>query len=108
MNPNVKTLEQYSPIRQQQLAEYHAEQETEEKRKRGLETPVTVVPVKTQIARIKKLLNDCTAINVPLMLGTNGNTEAIVAGELDYKLNELYQLIKDVREVKKYSGKLIS
>lgn len=108
MNPNVKTVEQYSEIRKQQLADYHSEQARMEELKRVPTAPITVVPLNTQLATIKKLLNECSAINVPLMLGANGNAEATIVGELDYKLNQLYQAIKEVREVKKFSGKLIS
>ena len=108
MNPNVKTIEQYYSIREQQLAEYRAEQEELNKPFRVTTAPVTVVPVNTQLATIRKLLNDCSAINVPLMLGSNGNAAATISSELDYKLNQLYQAIKEVREVSKFSGKLIS
>jgi hypothetical protein len=108
MNPNVKTLEQYSPIRQQQLAEYHAEQARMEELKRVPTAPITVVPVNTQIATIRKLLNECTALNVASLNLGGGQAQTSVDNNLDYKLNELYQLIKDVREVKKFSGKLIS
>ena len=108
MNPNVKTLEQYSSIREQQLAEYRLEQANMEELKRVPTAPVAVIPLNTQLATIRKLLNDCSAINVPLMLGSNGNAAATISSELDYKLNQLYQAIKEVREVKKFSGKLIS
>jgi hypothetical protein len=108
MNPNVRTMEQYESIREQQLAEYRAEQEELSKPFRVTTAPTTVIPVNTQLATIRKLLDDCSAINVPLMLGSNGNAAATISSELDYKLNQLYQAIKDIREVAKYSGKLIS
>lgn len=108
MNPNVKTIEQYYSIREQQLAEYRAEQEQLASPFRNDKAPVAVVSVNAQLATIKKLLNDCSAINVPLMLGSNGNAAATISSELDYKLNQLYQAIKEVREVSKFSGKLIS
>lgn len=108
MNPNVKTIEQFSSIREQQLAEYRREQEQLSQPFRVDKAHTTIVPVNTQLATIRKLLNDCSAINVPLMLGSNGNAAATISSELDYKLNQLYQAIKEVREVAKYSGKLIS
>ncbi len=108
MNPNIKTMEQYSSIREQQLVEYRREQEQLSQPFRVDKAPTTVIPVNTQLATIRKLLNDCSAINVPLMLGSNGNAAATISSELDYKLNQLYQAIKEVREVAKYSGKLIS
>lgn len=108
MNPNIKTMEQYPSIREQQLVEYRREQEQLSQPFRVDKAPTTVIPVNTQLATIRKLLNDCSAINVPLMLGSNGNAAATISSELDYKLNQLYQAIKEVREVAKYSGKLIS
>lgn len=108
MNPNVKTMEQYSNIREQQLEEYRREQELLAKPFRVDKAPTTVIPVNTQLATIRKLLNDCSAINVPLMLGSNGNAAATISSVLDYKLNQLYQAIKEVREVSRFSGKLIS
>ena len=108
MNPNVRTMEQYSAIREAQLEDYRKEQEQLSQPFRVDKAPTTVIPVNTQLATIRKLLNDCSAINVPLMLGSNGNAAATISSELDYKLNQLYQAIKEVREVSKFSGKLIS
>lgn len=102
-----KTVEEIQSLRAAQLANYRAEQEQLASPFRVDKAPVTVVPLNTQLATIRKLLNECSAINVPLMLGANGNTEATISSELDYKLNQLYQAIKEVREDKKYSGKLI-
>ena len=103
-----KTVEQYNSIREEQLAEYRLEQEELASPFRVDKAPVTVIHLNTQLATIRKLLNDCSAINVPLMLGSNGNAATTISSELDYKLNQLYQAIKEIREVKKFSGKLIS
>jgi hypothetical protein len=103
-----KTIEEIAAIREAQLADYRKQQEELNKPFRVDKSPVTVVPVNAQLVTIRKLLDDCSAINVPLMLGSNGNAAATISSELDYKLNQLYQAIKDVREVAKYSGKLIS
>ena len=107
-NTQVKTVEEMQSLRAAQLANYRAEQEQLASPFRTTAAPVAVVSVNAQLATIKKLLNDCSAINVPLMLGSNGNAAATISSELDYKLNQLYQAIKEVREVKKFSGKLIS
>lgn len=103
-----KTVEEIQNIREKQLADYRKQQEELAKPFRATTAPITIVPVNTQLAAIRKLLNDCSAINVPLMLGSNGNAAATISSELDYKLNQLYQAIKEVREVSKYSGKLVS
>ena len=102
-----KTVEEMQSIRAAQLADYRREQEQLASPFRVDKAPVTIVPVTVQLATIRKLLNDCSAINVPLMLGSNGNAAATISAELDYKLNQLYQAIKEVREDKKFSGKLI-
>ena len=107
-NTQVKTLDEVQSLRAAQLAAYRAEQDELNKPFRVDKAPVAVVSVNAQLATIKKLLNDCSAINVPLMLGSNGNAAATISSELDYKLNQLYQAIKEVREVSKFSGKLIS
>lgn len=103
-----KTVEEIQNIREQQLADYRKQQEELAKPFRATTAPITVVPVNTQIATIRKLLNECTALNVASLNLGGGQAQTSVDNNLDYKLNELYQLIKEVREVKKFSGKLIS
>ena len=105
---NMKTLEEVGSVREAQLAAYRREQEELSKPFRSDKAPITVVPVNTQLASIRKLLNECTALNVASLNLGGGQAQTSVDNNLDYKLNELYQLIKEVREVKKFSGKLIS
>lgn len=54
MNPNAKTIEQYSSIREQQLEEYRREQEELSRPFRIDKAPVTIVPVHTQLISVKK------------------------------------------------------
>ena len=103
-----KTIEQYYSIREQQLAEYRAEQEQLAKPFRVDKAPVTVVPVHAQLINVKKLLNEVTALNVSSLNLGGGAAQTVVDGQLDYKLNELANLIHTLRYQHKYSGKLIS
>lgn len=103
-----KTLDEVQKIRDEQLAEYRLEQEELASPFRTTAAPVTVVPVHTQLKDVKKLLNEVTALNVASLNLGGGNSQTTIDNNLDYKLNQLYQLIKEIREAKKYSGKLIS
>lgn len=103
-----KTLDEVQNIREKQLAAYRLEQDELNKPFRVDKAPITIVPVHTQLATIRKLLNECTALNVASLNLGGGNSQTSTDNNLDYKLNQLYQAIKEVREDKKFSGKLIS
>ena len=103
-----KTVEEIQNIREKQLAAYRLEQDELNKPFRVDKAPITVVPVNTQLINVKKLLNECTALNVASLNLGGGQAQTSTDNNLDYKLNELYQLIYDIRVNKKFSGKLIS
>ena len=107
-NTQVKTVEEMQSLRAAQLADYRREQEQLASPFRNDKAPVTVVPLNTQLVDVKKLLNEVTALNVASLNLGGGQAQTSVDNNLDYKLNQLYQAIKEVREVSKFSGKLIS
>ena len=107
-NTQVKTVEEIQNIREKQLAAYRLEQDELNKPFRVDKAPITIVPVNTQLINVKKLLNECTALNVASLNLGGGAAQTSTDNNLDYKLNELYQLIYDIRVNKKFSGKLIS
>ena len=103
-----KTVEEIQNIREQQLADYRKQQEELAKPFRSDKAPITVVPVHSQLINVKKLLNEVTALNVSSLNLGGGAAQTVVDGQLDYKLNELANLIHTLRYQHKYSGKLIS
>ena len=103
-----KTVEQYNSIREEQLAEYRLEQEELASPFRVDKAPVAVVSVNAQLINVKKLLNECTALNVASLNLGGGQAQTSIDNNLDYKLNELANLIHELRYERKYCGKLIS
>ena len=63
----------------------------------------------SQLHKLKNLLNEITSLNVAnLNLGSGSQAANQVNVNLDYKLNEMYNLIKVIKEDNKYSGRLVS
>ena len=96
-------------LRAAQLATYREQQAELAKPFRTTPTPVPVATVSSQLFKLKNLLNEITALNVAnLNLGSGSQASQQVNSNLDYKLNEMYNLIKVIKDDNKYSGKLIS
>ena len=96
-------------LREAQLKSYRKEQEELSKPFRTIQTPVPVATVNSQLFKLKNLLNEITALNVAnLNLGSGSQAANQVNVNLDYKLNEMYNLIKVIKEDNKYSGRLVS
>lgn len=96
-------------LRAAQLATYRKEQEELSKPFRTTPTPVALPTVNSKLHKLKNLLNEITALNVAnLNLGSGSQAANQVNVNLDYKLNEMYNLIKVIKEDNKYSGRLVS
>ena len=96
-------------LRAAQLATYRKEQEELSKPFRTTPTPVPVATVNSQLFKLKNLLNEITALNISnLNLGNGSQAANQVNSNLDYKLNELFNLIRTIKDDDKFSGKLIS
>ena len=96
-------------LRAAQLATYREQQAELSKPFRTTPTPVPVATVNSQLFKLKNLLNEITALNISnLNLGSGSQAANQVNVNLDYKLNEMYNLIKVIKEDNKYSGRLVS
>ncbi|SEB14383.1 hypothetical protein SAMN05660964_03802, partial [Thiothrix caldifontis] len=60
------------------------------------------------LTSIRKLLNEVTALNVASLNLGGGQVQTSIDSNLDYKLNELANLIHTLRYEHKFSGRLIS
>lgn len=99
----------YLKVREQQLKEQREQQEIFSGKTFNVNNSKPIENVNTLILKAHKLLNETTALNVSsLNLGNGSNTKLTVNSELDYKLSELYQVIKQIREVNQYKGRIIS
>jgi hypothetical protein len=100
---------EYLKIREQQLKEQRVQQEILSGITYKANNSNAIENVNTLKLKASKLLNETTAINVSsLNLGNGSNVKQIIDNELDYKLGELYQVLKQIREVHKFTGKIIS
>ena len=96
-------------LRAAQLATYREQQAELAKPFRTTPTPVALPTVNSQLHKLKNLLNEITALNISnLNLGSGSQAANQVNVNLDYKLNEMYNLIKVIKEDNKYSGRLVS
>lgn len=101
-----RTPEESQNIRDLQLASYRAEQAAEQSKFKDYAT-VTKVPLDTLTTKARTLLNEATALNVScLNLGKGSNQQQQINTYLDQKANELYLLIKQIREEHKFSGRI--
>ena len=96
-------------LREAQLKSYREQQAELSKPFRTTPTPVALPTVNSQLHKLKNLLNEITALNISnLNLGSGSQAANQVNVNLDYKLNEMYNLTKVIKEDNKYSGRLVS
>ena len=93
-------------VRDQQLAAYRKEQEEISKKFRTVEANTPTVSLSALQKQMQTLLNEITVLNLG-NLNLVGNSQRVVSNELDYKLNQLYQVIHKIRNENKFSGRLI-
>ena len=64
--------------------------------------------VNSLIQKLKTLLNETTALNVAnLNVGNGTNTSQIIGNEINYKLNEIYSILKRLKEDYRYTGRIV-
>lgn len=96
----------YTELRNAQLASYRAEQAAEQSKFKNY-TNTPKVPLDTLTTKARIILNEATALNVScLNLGKGSNQQQQISTYLDQKANELYLLMKQIREEYKFSGRI--
>lgn len=95
-------------IRDAQLANHRAEQEALRNQFPNY-TNTPRVSISSLNQRLKNLVNELTALNISsLNLGNGSNPQQQVNTHLDHKLNEVYLLMKQIREEHKFTGRIFS
>lgn len=95
-------------IRDLQLQEYRAEQQKMADYLRPAQAPIQRVPVSVIISKAKELVDEITALNVS-SLNLRGGTPARIDtdGHLNQKINQLYQVLHQLKTEHGYNGKII-
>lgn len=99
--------EEMQALRDKQLESYRAEQAELSKPFRTTNVTPTV-SINSLITKANVLLKELTALNVSSLNLGYSNTKVVVDGQLNYKIDEFYNVMKRIREDNKHSGKIVS
>lgn len=81
--------------RDEQLKEYRAEQLRMADSIRPAQTPIHKVPASVSLHSLTNLLPEIISLNIA-SLNSSSNTRTIINNELDYRINEFYNLMKTI------------
>lgn len=92
-----RTPEESQNIRDLQLQNHRAEQQKMADYLKPAQAVVTKIPNKAYVDNLNRLLPEIISLNIS-SLNTIRNAKILIDNELDYRINELYNLMKNIVE----------